>query len=121
MYCARHNPPMTDWFWSLWQSQMYPPRSTDPPCTFVADPAHGILAHYQDYAAIPSKRPGSARVVFISDTHGRHGTLRVPPCDVLCHCGDVMFMGVKFSRSFCQAQYTDFDAWMVEIPPCVLV
>jgi selenophosphate synthetase-related protein len=35
-------------------------------------------------------------VVFISDTHGRHDSVRVPACDVLCHCGDIMFMGGKF-------------------------
>lgn len=104
---------MTDWFWSLWQSAKYPARATDPPCVFVPDPKVEFCAQYQDYSAIPPKRSGTARVALVSDTHGRHSTLRVPPCDVLCHCGDIMFMGGRFSRSFCQDQYAAFDAWMV--------
>ena len=110
-------PPMPDWFWSLWQTIKYPPRSTDPPCVFVQDPALDVpLGLYQDCAAIPPKTGRSSRVVFISDTHGRHDTVRVPPGDVLCHCGDIMMMGGKFSRLFCQAQYAAFDAWMVPCP-----
>jgi hypothetical protein len=30
------------------------------------------------------------RIVAISDTHGKHRFLKIPPCDVLCHCGDLL-------------------------------
>ncbi len=95
-------PPMPDWFWSLWQTIKYPPRagprSTDPPCVFVQDPALDVpIGLYQDCATIPPKTGRSSRVVFISDTvtHGRHDTVREPPGDALCHCGDIMMMGGK--------------------------
>lgn len=105
---------MSDWFWSLWQTARYPARSTDPPCVFVQEQDTCVL--YYDFSAIPPKRSGHARAVFVSDTHGRQATVRVPQGDVLCHCGDIMMMGGKFSRSFCQAQYAAFDAWMVFYP-----
>lgn len=104
---------MTDWFWSLWQSAKYPARSTQPPCVFVPDPKLEFCTQHHDFSEIPARRAGTARVAFVSDTHGRHRTLRVPSCDVLCHCGDIMFMGGRFSRSFCEDQYAAFDAWMV--------
>jgi hypothetical protein len=105
---------MLDLIWSLWQSARYPPHSTNPPCLFVPNPATQLHTQYQEFSNIPPKQSGTTRVVFISDTHGRHSTITVPPCDVLCHCGDIMFMGRKFSSSFCRAQYAAFDAWMVE-------
>ncbi len=33
------------------------------------------------------------RVVCISDTHGHHGQLTLPPGDILCHAGDFSMMG----------------------------
>jgi hypothetical protein len=30
------------------------------------------------------------RIVAISDTHGKHRFLKIPPCDVFCHCGDLL-------------------------------
>jgi hypothetical protein len=108
---------MADLFWSLWQSIKYPARTSNPPCVFLAHPTAASCSQYSDVADIPPKPAGHARVVFISDTHGRHSTLRVPACDVLCHCGDIMFMGGKFSPSFCESQYSEFDAWMVPPSP----
>lgn len=33
---------------------------------------------------------GHRRIVAISDTHGKHRFITVPPCDILCHCGDIL-------------------------------
>ena len=115
--CCSGNRPMFDGFWSFWQAQRYPARSTQPPCIFLPAPLQGAPVQYHDFDTMPPKRPGSARVVFVSDTHGRHASMRVPPGDVLCHCGDIMFMGGKFSPSYCDAQYAAFDAWMVLASP----
>jgi len=30
----------------------------------------------------------AVKICVTSDTHGRHGMVRVPPCDILIHCGD---------------------------------
>lgn len=41
-------------------------------------------------------------IVFISDTHGFHDHVRVPPCDILIHSGDFTNdIGKKSLRDFC--------------------
>src|SRR5438045_1478414 len=35
----------------------------------------------------------ATRIVLISDTHGLHGEVKLPKCDVLVHAGDVSNMG----------------------------
>lgn len=49
------------------------------------------------------------RIVCISDTHGRHAALDVPPGDVLLHAGD---LGVRGTLEEIDA----FDAWMATLP-----
>ena len=40
------------------------------------------------------ERPARAlRIACISDTHGRHRSITVPPCDVLIHAGDFTNVG----------------------------
>lgn len=42
------------------------------------------------------------KLVFISDTHGMHDQLSLPPCDILFHCGDLTSdMGQANLRNFC--------------------
>jgi Icc-related predicted phosphoesterase len=36
---------------------------------------------------------GAVRLVFISDTHEMHEAVRIPPCDILVHCGDATGVG----------------------------
>lgn len=31
----------------------------------------------------------SLKIVHISDTHGKHEQVKVPPCDILIHTGDI--------------------------------
>jgi predicted phosphohydrolase len=47
--------------------------------------------------------------VCISDTHGMHRRLRIPPGDVLIHAGDITMKGGK-------KEMLDFDLWLKELP-----
>ena len=44
------------------------------------------------------QRPGTLRVVLVSDTHCKHGDLTVPPGDVLLHAGDFTRRGTVAVR-----------------------
>lgn len=39
---------------------------------------------------LPPRPANHRRIVAISDTHGKHRFIKIPPCDVLCHCGDIL-------------------------------
>ena len=49
------------------------------------------------------------RVVAISDTHGMHASLNVPPGDILVHGGD-------FTRFGSQTDAIDFNIWLGTLP-----
>lgn len=53
-------------------------------------------------------RPGTLKIVHISDTHGHHRALRVPDGDILVHSGDVQCNTV--------AELYDFNEWLGELP-----
>lgn len=46
-------------------------------------------------------------IIAISDTHGKHRELKIPPCDILIHLGDVCNFGNKL-------EITDFCNWYLE-------
>lgn len=48
-------------------------------------------------------------IIAISDTHGRHRELTVPPCDFLIHCGDICTDGDEY-------QINDFFEWFSTTP-----
>ncbi len=48
-------------------------------------------------------------IIAISDTHGEHRKLEIPPCDLLIHLGDVCNFGNI-------AEIKDFMEWFVEQP-----
>jgi predicted phosphodiesterase len=52
---------------------------------------------------------GEITLCFISDTHGMHDHVRVPPCDVLVHCGDCTNDGSY-------ADLKDFLTWLRRQP-----
>lgn len=52
----------------------------------------------------------SKTLIFISDTHGNHRSLSVPPCDFLIHCGDACTDGDT-------NQLKDFFDWFAEQAP----
>lgn len=49
------------------------------------------------------------RVVAVSDTHGRHDSIFVPPADLLVHCGD-------FTKAGEEAEVRDFAIWFAAQP-----
>ena len=53
--------------------------------------------------------PTHTRIVCISDTHGQHRQLTMPPGDVLIHAGD-------FTSYAKQADVVDFNAWLGTLP-----
>jgi Icc-related predicted phosphoesterase len=50
------------------------------------------------------------RIVCISDTHGVHRKLELPPADVLIHAGDFMASGRSIE------EIDDFDDWLDSLP-----
>lgn len=52
------------------------------------------------------------RVVVVSDTHGQHKQVEVPPGDLLVHCGD----WTRSSSSPSIAEYRGFAAWLAAQP-----
>jgi predicted phosphodiesterase len=51
----------------------------------------------------------SLRIVCISDTHGKHRKVEVPPGDVLVHAGDITSKGQE-------SQIRDFCEWLGSLP-----
>lgn len=67
--------------------------------------------------ALPTKPPNTARLVLISDTHGKHDWVDVPNGDVLCHTGDIT-VGWQNRLCCCRSVATlkAFDAWLGDLP-----
>eukprot|EP00035_Acanthoeca_spectabilis_P011896 m.209628 g.209628 ORF g.209628 m.209628 type:complete len:262 (-) comp15475_c0_seq3:4605-5390(-) len=59
--------------------------------------------------AEPTIASGAVSVVCISDTHGRHAELTIPPGDVLIHAGD-------FTRFGTRAHAADLNEWAASLP-----
>lgn len=57
----------------------------------------------------PNGLPEPLKLICISDTHGRHAELNLPPGDVLLHAGD-------FTRHGKPAEIRDFNAWLDRQP-----
>ncbi|KAF0699808.1 Aste57867_9649 [Aphanomyces stellatus] len=53
--------------------------------------------------------PGTVRFVCISDTHGKHAHLKIPPGDVLLHAGD-------FTRRGMLHEIKSFNDWLGTLP-----
>jgi len=68
-----------------------------------------LAMRWQLLGRAPSPQRFGLRVVMISDTHGCHRKLTVPAGDVLIHGGDWTNMGHE-------ADATDFNAWLGELP-----
>ena len=56
-------------------------------------------------SAWAARQPGTIRCVVVSDTHGKHAALRVPPGDVLLHCGD-------FTNAGRISEIQEFNRWL---------
>lgn len=60
-----------------------------------------------------SKDPNAMKVVVISDTHLYHHQLteKIPPCDLLIHCGDFSMVGTSDNID-------DFASWLESLVQC---
>ena len=61
------------------------------------------------------------RVVCISDTHERHSSIIVPPCDILVHSGDIVFVGRKQSPDLLCSKMKSFDTWLSSTPSALRI
>eukprot|EP00605_Chrysophyceae_sp_TOSAG23-4_P000974 GSChrysophyteH1.ASY1.ANO1.1074.1 assembled CDS len=59
---------------------------------------------------------GHVRIVAISDTHERHESVTIPPCDILVHCGDILCLSRRKSLHFNIQKLRSFNRWLGEIP-----
>ena len=66
---------------------------------------------------LPPQPANCARLVFVSDTHGKHEWVDVPSGDVLFHAGDIT---IGWHNRFCccrtSAALRSFDAWLGSLP-----
>jgi len=63
--------------------------------------------------ALPEQTPGTVRVVVISDTHGRHASIgRLPDCDMMVHCGDILMSSRLWSSPGKMDKYRAFNSWL---------
>merc|ERR550514_130323 len=62
-----------------------------------------------DAPPLPPREPLGITCVLISDTHGHHRKLTIPPGDVLIHAGDF----TAFGR---EEHARDFNAWLGTLP-----
>mmetsp|Transcript_3668 Transcript_3668/g.5287 ORF Transcript_3668/g.5287 Transcript_3668/m.5287 type:complete len:303 (-) Transcript_3668:1035-1943(-) len=71
---------------------------------------------------LPTLRKGYRRIAIISDTHGKHRKLKIPPsCDVLCHCGDI-FQRYGTNNADGEIFLRDFADWLKEVDvPSVII
>ena len=65
---------------------------------------------------IPQKKKGYTRFVAISDTHCMHETVRIPPGDVLVHCGDILFLDSLYRSETSATRLRAFDRWIGSLP-----
>jgi hypothetical protein len=65
---------------------------------------------------LPEAPEGAIRICVVSDTHERHETLTVPPCDILIHSGDILMSSIFKSRRACLAKYEAFNDWIGTLP-----
>lgn len=103
------------------------PLIADTPLT--ASPALGLSQRFrnkqlEEIAIVPGPPPlmtfgDKVRVVFISDTHGRHRHIRLPPGDILVHGGDIVDAYPSYgalkkdnSLSHQEDQLKDFLNWL---------
>lgn len=60
--------------------------------------------------------PNGVRLVCISDTHEAHESVRIPECDILLHCGDLLLINRHFSPSHSAAKITALGEWLTQQP-----
>ena len=72
---------------------MLPASALDPTAAWAHLAPHQVRHPVQSIAPDSPRSPGALRVVCISDTHGMHEQVPVPPGDILLHTGDLTGTG----------------------------
>eukprot|EP00004_Rigifila_ramosa_P008004 TRINITY_DN19196_c0_g1_i1.p2 TRINITY_DN19196_c0_g1~~TRINITY_DN19196_c0_g1_i1.p2 ORF type:complete len:289 (-),score=75.66 TRINITY_DN19196_c0_g1_i1:90-878(-) len=103
---------MMDFVWNGLHWFFLALKAHNPPVLYIYNGVQTLCAPSE----LPPKPPGSVRLVVVSDTHARHSLVHVPPGDVLCHCGDILFSGRRFSDAELAQQYADFNEWLGRAP-----
>mmetsp|Transcript_27763 Transcript_27763/g.70818 ORF Transcript_27763/g.70818 Transcript_27763/m.70818 type:complete len:322 (-) Transcript_27763:223-1188(-) len=74
------------------------------------------------FSKLPPCLDGHRRIVMVSDTHGKHGLLRLPAGDILLHAGDILSRNAcarqnnGISHSKARAALRDFNRWLGTLP-----
>jgi predicted phosphohydrolase len=83
-------------------------------CLYVAEDGQTSESSKDE---IPTREPGSIRVVVISDTHEQHGTLDVPDGDILFVVGDILILNRPlFSHEHSVTKIKKFNDWLGNLP-----
>jgi len=84
----------------------------------VPSDGEALSTHRCQLNELPPKPPGCCRIVFISDTHGKHELVDVPAGDVLCHTGDILvgWQNRLFGYSRARQTLRSFDNWLSRQP-----
>lgn len=61
---------------------------------------------------LPPKKPGTVRLVLVSDTHERHFGILLPPCDAVLHSGDILASSRWAPQSHAEDVLRDFGNWL---------
>eukprot|EP01038_Epipyxis_sp_PR26KG_P012936 gene12936-17343_t len=79
-------------------------------------PTNGI--EVQNISTFPSYNEDQViRICSISDTHGEHDALtKIPPCDILIHCGDIFFKSRHFPYARGVQKLKEFNEWLSNQP-----
>jgi predicted phosphohydrolase len=67
---------------------------------------------------LPEKRANVLRVVSISDTHERHGSMlgAIPKGDLFLHTGDILMSNSLMSSAHGDVLLRDFNEWLAQVP-----
>lgn len=103
--------PFSDYLWELghyaWVGKGHGPAD---------EVTYACGSHVQatSIANLPATAEGHRRLVLISDTHEQHRSLKLPPCDILLHCGDALLINRHFSVQYSTGKITELGAWLSE-------
>lgn len=80
-------------------------------CLYLQHPGYVYSVMHRN--ELPICEDSNSRVVIVSDTHDRHHRVgKLPPCDVLIHCGDVLMVSKHFSMRAAIKKFAHFNAWL---------
>ena len=61
---------------------------------------------------LPPKKPGTVRLVLVSDTHERHAGILLPACDAVLHSGDILASSRWAPQAHAEDVLKDVGDWL---------